>query len=157
MSYSRWSDDDFQCDVYVYQSSGDDRYDVAVRGSKVIWDVELPPVEELTIESADRWASRTSTIIRWLEDATKWHSEPIELEQDQWLRIFDTPGGAADWLDELVSKGVRVPEDVIPTLRKEQQEQEDGPTDLQQGGLAAAWHHSYEEIRKNPKIGDEFA
>jgi hypothetical protein len=122
MSYCRWSSDDFQCDVYVYESTGD-FWSTNVKGRRRI----IPPdvLASFPVVTDDDAASRFArhrAVMRWM-DAT----EP------QWFDLShlpsagesfrdDTPGECADRLEALRAEGLNVPQYAIDALREEQAE-----------------------------------
>ena len=121
MSYCRWSSDDFQCDVYVYEDvAGCWTTMVAVRRHYIPAEVlaSFPTVDESDPRS---WFNRVRAVRKWMDSQ----------EQDSWVDLThlessgktfhdDTPGDCADRLDALRSEGFNVPQYAIDELRKEQ-------------------------------------
>lgn len=114
MSYCRWSSNDFQCDVYVYaHANGGWRIEVA--GSRVIWDVDLPPVPEKRLDQAVRFQD----VIKMLRDDANFHREPIEHPLAGESYSEPSPRAAADRLEHLKSEGFQVPDSAIEALREQ--------------------------------------
>lgn len=126
MSYCRWSTNDYQCDVYVYEdASGGWTTHVARRR----WTYTTPLPEPVSIPrhaSPDEdwrvWAVRDSVV-------TRMHGKPAhgywtDLPESVAGRTFshDTPGECADNLEALRDAGLNVPQDAIDTLREEDNE-----------------------------------
>ena len=122
MSYCRWSCDDFQCDVYVYEHC---------HGGWVIHIADLrrtPPAETrpAPLDPPDWWAHgkaaadafmrRRDAVRDWLATAP---SLPIGLPHDGETISTETPAECADELERLRSVGYNVPEHAIDELRAE--------------------------------------
>ena len=111
MSYCRWSSDDFQCDVYVYESECGWVVHVARRRRIIPATVRAGlPTEPV---------SRFVALMDWMDA----HPEQwVSLEHlDGAGQSFDTetPGECADILAGLQGRGFRVPDGVIAALRAE--------------------------------------
>jgi hypothetical protein len=115
MSYCRFSDDDYQCDVYCYEDvlGG---FTAHVAGSRPILDVELPPRVEYSPATAAAWWDRYKAVQAWLERA---ETQPIGLPFDG--ETFNDPDAdsAADRLQWLWEMGYNVPQRAIEALRNE--------------------------------------
>lgn len=113
MSYCRWSTDDFQCDLYVYESvSG--YWSTSVAARRHVFASELPPkVEDYTSRA---WVERHFEVMSMLETATL---VPIGLPYDG--MCFDDPDAesCADRCQMLRDAGYRFPDSVIEDLRAE--------------------------------------
>lgn len=121
MSYCRWSTDDFQCDVYVYEDAcGGWRTHVA--GNRVVYKEPLPPMVEFDPNDDTEWEAwlvRHKTVSRMVDEADR---VPIGLPHAGETFSDDTPGECADRLGMLRALGYVVPEDVVTALRQEQGE-----------------------------------
>lgn len=122
MSYCRWSSDDFQCDVYVWEDvAGGWRTEVA--GRRFVFN-ELPePVElprDYTDEQFRAWYDRRQQVGRMHGDESQGHW--LELPTPEGGRSYwhDTAGECADNLERLRVAGFNVPQSAVETLRGEQ-------------------------------------
>jgi len=115
MSYCRWSSDDYQCDVYVYESS--DGYETLVATRRPVFAEPLPPPLESWSVSA--WMDRHRVVSAMLERATY---VAIDLTGAGASYCNDTPGECADLLERLRADGFNVPQDAIDALRDDQAE-----------------------------------
>ena len=118
MSYCRWSTDDFQCDLYVYEHVGGG-FIIHVAGNKVIFKDPLPPQVEIT-EDADAWFARYQTVMKMIDECER---VPLDLPHDGESFHLDTAAEAADKVEELLALGYRCPDDVVPALRSEAAEE----------------------------------
>lgn len=118
MSYCRFSHNDFQCDVYCYQSTSGP-YVIAVAAYRLVFKEELPAKVPFSIDAADAWFERHRNVRELVQAAPK---EPIGLPCDG--KIFEewTPGDAANRLQALLDMGYLVPSSAIESLREEQAE-----------------------------------
>ena len=119
MSYCRFSNNDYQCDVYCYASvSGG--YVTHVAGNRPVLDGTLPPPVPFEKENADAWMARHEAVMAWVEKAER---KPIGLPYDG--ESFDDPAAsdAADRLQMLKDAGYNVPQYAIDALREEAGEQ----------------------------------
>jgi hypothetical protein len=122
MSYCRWSSDDFQCDVYVYEDvAGCWTTHIASRRRHIPDDVlaSFPVVDENDFMS---WHVRHRAVMDWLSE-TKDHAQLITLDHmPSSGETFhdDTPGECADRLEALRAEGFNVPQYAIDSLREEQ-------------------------------------
>jgi hypothetical protein len=119
MSYCRWSNDDYQCDVYVYGSVGD-FIAIHVAGNRVTPDT--PPPAGI----GDWWArgkagiadymAREKAVEAWLATAER---KPIGLPHDG--ESFEEPDeeAAAVKLEYLRELGYNVPQYAIDALRED--------------------------------------
>lgn len=117
MSYCRWSSDDHQCDVYVYESSRG--YETSVAGRRRVIPPEvlasLPVVSE---GDAASWFARYRALSAWM-DLTKpvWHDLTAPSAGEHFLDA--TPVECADRLEALRAEGLNVPQYAIDELREE--------------------------------------
>ena len=120
MSYCRWSSDDFQCDVYVYEDVGGG-WTTHVAGNRIAG--KLTPVGPFPEDKADMgaWFERHNTQMAELE---KMERKPIGLPHDGESFNDPTPGECADRLESLRALGYNVPQYAIDNLREEQEEVE---------------------------------
>ena len=112
MSYCRWSCDDFQCDIYCYESSAG--YEIHVAGLKRIFKEPLP--DPVDLKDMDKFFERHRKIMKMCEDSDLVN---IGLPCDGRSYCFDTPKEAADKLIELKKMGYNVPNYAIDELNEE--------------------------------------
>lgn len=118
MSYCRWSSDDYQCDVYVYEDiSGGWTTHVACK--RPVYEAELPPVVPFTPDNLQAWDERHGVVIQMLESA---ECPAIGLSRDGQSFSDSTPGECADRLVSLRDEGYNVPQYAIDALREEETE-----------------------------------
>lgn len=114
MSYCRWSSDDWQCDVYVYEDT-EGFWSTHVASRKKVPSVELParvPWRGNVTEAMEREA-----VVRTILDAEPWTM--IEHESRGKTFRSSTAIECAELLDGLKREGLSVPQHVIDTLREE--------------------------------------
>jgi hypothetical protein len=116
MSYSRFSSNDFQCDVYCYESA--EGFMVHVAGNRVVFDEELPA--PVSLEDVEEFVRRDQRVLAMVATAGR---EPIGLPHDGETFVLDTPGACADKLVELAALGYVVPQTAIDALREEAAEE----------------------------------
>lgn len=115
MSYCRWSSDDFQSDVYVYESwTGE--FVVHVAGNRVKFQEALPPAVELRLDNLNEWLARDGVVRAALERAKR---VPIGLPHDGASFARPTASSTADLLEELRAMGYHVPQHALDALREE--------------------------------------
>ena len=117
MSYCRWSSDDFESDLYIYESI--EGFQVHVASNRHNIDRSgLPPVKELGEEGwIEAWLARHAAVQELVSDAPL---EKIDLPQAGGsFRHFDTGWEAADKVAELAALGFHVPDGVVEALREE--------------------------------------
>lgn len=122
MSYCRWSSDDWQCDVYVYEDIGGwwQTY-LAGRKRRLRDGVEFPaPLPDEWEPQA--WLARNRAVDAILDDANEgvlwdWVDLPDHPDGDSFRD--DTPGECADRLEALRAFGYNVPQCAIDELREE--------------------------------------
>ena len=122
MSYCRFSDMNFACDAYVYESCNGG-YVVCVASNRIV--TELPPrpmidTGEMTDDEQYEWAKEFAVEYNtWLDAVTAAERVPINGPLDGEYRNFNTPGETADFLEEMRSEGYNVPQYAIDALRDE--------------------------------------
>lgn len=120
MSYCRWSSDDWQCDVYVYEDCDGG------------WTTHVAVRRQLNV-LRNPYPFQPGSFNRWLV----MHRVQMDLMKEEpadWLDLAAigpeagesyndrTPGECADRLEALKVKGFNVPQYAIDTLREEQAE-----------------------------------
>lgn len=119
MSYCRWSSDDYQCDLYVYE--GLDGWMIHIAGRRWVLaeapPEPIPPTELTTAAGVERLIDRDQQLMAILSRS---HLAPIGLPHDGQTLIADSPGECADLLAVLAAEGYRLPNWVIGDLRAEQ-------------------------------------
>lgn len=108
MSCCRWSDNDFQCDVYVARA----------RRAWAVTSLPPPLPDDAPVE---QWSARHDKVMAMLESVPL---ESIDHPDAGESFIHDTPAECADNLERLRAEGFRVPQHVIDTLRAEAREME---------------------------------
>jgi len=116
VSYCRWSSDDHQCDVYVYES--DRGFVTHVAANRWVFAEPMPdPVPVGTTETEVlRWLERGRAVSAILDRST---TDPIGLPHDGEDLTDPNPGACADRLETLRALGYRVPQFAIDALREE--------------------------------------
>jgi len=118
VSYCRWSSNDFQCDVYVYEDVGGG-FTTHVAGSRYVFSEPLPPRVEWVVGDAANNAAffaREQKVSAMVDAAT---SRPIGLPHDGESFNDGDAGACADRLESLLALGYNVPQCAIDTLREE--------------------------------------
>jgi len=113
VSYCRWSDNDSQCDVYVYEDCYGG-YTTHVARVRRIPDEPLPPTIPFTPENKDAWLARYHEVSQIL---ARTKATPIGLPFDGESFNDDTPEECADRLEMLRGLGYVVPQYAIDALR----------------------------------------
>jgi hypothetical protein len=116
MSYCRWSSNDFQCDVYVYESVND-TWTIHVAGNRIVYTDRLPDPVPFDQDHLEEWSARYRKVMHMVELAER---VPIGLPHDGETFECETPGEAADTLQKLLDLGYWVPTEVIKELREEE-------------------------------------
>ena len=119
MSYCRWSSDDYQCDVYCYESA--EGFVTHVASNRRIL-VAPPPVPMPTTPAlADwrAWWARDAAVQRLFDAATP---TPIGLGHDGVSFTDATAADCACRLEALRAEGYNVPQYAIDALRAEHTE-----------------------------------
>jgi hypothetical protein len=112
MSFCRWSDDDWKCDVYAYESSAGFELHVAARK----YTGEIPVLPSIMTENPTAWLEAYTR----QSDALKVSPlENIGLPYDGQSFTFDTLDELFSKLKELQSLGYRVPQFTFEILEAE--------------------------------------
>lgn len=124
MSYCRFSTDDFQCDLYIYECVTD-QWMIHVAGRKVVYKEPLPEPVKLDAGSEESWKA-------WFDrkkkvDEIRERSELVRigLPYDGQTIAVDFPGECADAVEMLLALGYRAPKGIVEDLRDEQKELDD--------------------------------
>lgn len=121
MSYCRFSTDDFQCDVYCYES--DAGFQLHVASNKPDFKEPLPPPIDWGEQGQDgfneKYLKRHRKVMEMVESADR-----ISINRPHAGKsfCFDTPDELADFLVVLEGEGYRFPGKVIDCLREEGEE-----------------------------------
>lgn len=115
MSYCRWSDDDCQCDVYVYANCSGG-YTTHVASRRVLYRHPLPPPVLFDGARITEWQARRALIEALFAESDK---VPIGLPHDGESFNDDTASECADRLERLRALGYVVPQYAIDALREE--------------------------------------
>jgi hypothetical protein len=122
MSYCRWSSNDWQCDVYVYEDARGG-WTTHVAGRRRVFTEPLPAPVDLprgyTQDQFDAWYARHRAV---LDIVDRTEPTPIVLPHDGDTFNDPTPGDCADRLAHLRDLGYLVPDHAINELRTEQTE-----------------------------------
>lgn len=119
MSYCRWSSDDYQSDVYVYESA--QGWETCVAARRYVFAEPLPaavpfPVGPGTDEQWAAWLVRGRVVDEILSRS---ELVPIGLPHDGETYLDASPGECADRLEALRGAGYHVPQYAIDALRDE--------------------------------------
>jgi len=115
VSYCRWSDDDFQCDVYCYQDCSGG-FTTHVASNRPILDEILPPRVVFDSEHYEEWLTRDRLVMKWIETAERL---PIGLPFDGKTFNDPTAQDTAERLRSLKEVGYNVPDYAIEALLEE--------------------------------------
>lgn len=118
MSICRWSDDDYQCSLYIYES--EDWYVIHVAKRKPIYKEELPPRVD---------TGNLDDILKRQKKVWKMHDRaefvPIGLPYDGEMFIEKTPEDLLKKVIFLKEIGYRVPDFVIRLIKQEIEDKEE--------------------------------
>jgi hypothetical protein len=114
MSYCRFSDEDFRCDVYVYESACGYETHVAARRRVLREDMLPPPLPDSA--SPEQQVARHMRVMEIVDSA---EVQEIDLPEAGESFLHATPGECADNLERLRAAGFRVPQYAIAALRAE--------------------------------------
>lgn len=114
MSYARFSSDDYQCDVYVYESDNAWVTHTAMR--RYVLDGLLPPKVPFDEAHMQAFVERSAKMSAIVEHARQ---TLIELPDAGESFRDPTPLACAERLERLKALGFRVPQHAIDTLRDE--------------------------------------
>lgn len=120
MAVCRWSSNDYQCDVYVYES--EEGWQTHVASKRIAYTEPLPdPVDWTPGEPFPftDWLNRHQVVSRMMFDS---EHLPIGGPKDGASFCDETAAECADRLEELRTMGYNVPQEAIDTLRAEDPE-----------------------------------
>lgn len=115
MSYCRWSSEDFQCDVYAYESVHGG-FMVHVAGNRVLFTEPLPEEVPLDKDNIEAFMARHQKVMAMVDAAER---VPIGLPHDGVDFCETSAADCADRLESLRALGYRVPQYAIDCLREE--------------------------------------
>jgi hypothetical protein len=115
MSYCRWSSDDYQCDVYVWEDC-DGGYRVCVAELQYVFAEPLPPPVSYEADGFDAWFARSRKVSAMIECASR---KPIGLPRDGERYSTETASETVELLEDLKREGYNVPQYAIDALREE--------------------------------------
>lgn len=121
MSYCRFSSDDFQCDVYVYESC-EGGFMTHIAGTRYIFREPLPDPVPFAPPDLDRWLDRHRKVSEMVEAADR---SPIDLPEAGTTVWDSTAEECAATLVRLREAGFRVPQYAIDALLEEAAESGD--------------------------------
>jgi hypothetical protein len=113
MSYCRWSTDDFQCDLYVYEDC-DGGYTTHVAGNRPIYQSPLP--EPVDLDDTMAWLQRHDRVMQMLTEAKR---EDITLPHAGERLHDDTAAELLRRLQQLKQIGYRFPDYVLELVAEE--------------------------------------
>ncbi len=118
MSYCRFSSDDFQSDVYVYEEAGGS-WKVHVAQNRPVYTEPLPEPVEIREDNISAWLFRHHKVMEMLKTA-----ERVNIEGPYTGQSFalDTPGECAELLANIRDAGYVVPQKAIDRLLEEENE-----------------------------------
>jgi hypothetical protein len=114
MSYCRWSSDDFQCDIYLYEDV-DGGWTLHTAGNRPVWPEGLlpPPAPDNDIHA---WMVRNSKVMDLLENIPR---VKINGPHDSKTFRCGTIGKVRELLLDLRANGYRFPNYVLETVQDE--------------------------------------
>jgi hypothetical protein len=119
MSYCRWSDMQYTCDIYAFHHV-QGTYEVWVAERRHTSDKPKPLVPPYPIGGTEEqiayWVDLNNAFSEWMEQATL---VPIGLPHDGEMFSLSSPEDAADKMEELKAAGYHVPQYAIDALREE--------------------------------------
>lgn len=119
MSYCRFSDDDFQSDVYCYDSDMGGFVTHVARNRVCLASEELPAKVPFDKEHLNEWLHRHNQVIKLVRAA---HKAPIGLAHDGQTFLDDTLDALKERLYALAAVGYRVPAAVFTRIAVERGE-----------------------------------
>lgn len=126
MSICRWSSDNFQCDLYVWEDYMGG-YCSEVAGRRHVFKVPLPRRADLPIGEVgspereawvDEWLRSEREFRALLDDETTWEWVELPTPTGGTSYWHETAGECADNLERLVAEGFNVPQEAIHALRR---------------------------------------
>lgn len=118
MSYCRFSCDDFQCDLYVYEDCYGG-WTVHVARLRMVYTGALPPAVPLRKDLIPQYMARHQAMIEMMELSDH---VPVGLKHDGCTFNFPTIEETVEFLRECQELGYRFPDHVIPALIEEDME-----------------------------------
>lgn len=115
MSYCRFSSNDYQSDVYVYEDVNGG-FTTHVASKRYVFKEPLPDRIPFSTTNLQAWLDRQATILRMCHEADM---EPIKLEGAGQSFNDETAEECAQRLERLRALGFRVPECALEGLREE--------------------------------------
>lgn len=113
MSYCRFSTDDYQCDVYVYEA--EDGFTTHVAANRIIFTEQMPPYVSLG-DNVEAWHARHLVV---MEAVSRAERKNIGLPHDGACFVDSTAEDCAARLDSLKAMGYNVPKNAIDALMSE--------------------------------------
>jgi hypothetical protein len=118
MSYCRWSSDNFQCDIYAYES--DMGFMVHVASNKTVGE---PPRIDYSLLNSDRTTDDMQEFRRQSQENSKWlescEHAPLGLPFDGQTFTLETMQEFYDKMIELRKVGYRFPDWVLKNIELE--------------------------------------
>ena len=121
MSYCRWSSDDHQCDVYVYEDCMGG-FTTHVAANRLKFNQPLPDPVPFKEENFKAWYARHQEVSSMLDKADRY---PIGLPHDGESFNDPTERACADRLMALKAIGYQVPQYAIDALLEEARNEQD--------------------------------
>lgn len=119
MSYCRWSSDDFQCDVYVYEDVGG-FWSTNVAGRRRVIPPDVLASFPVSVDGdMAAWFARHRALMEWMATTEQQWVDLSHLPSAGESFRDDTPGECADRLEALRAEGFNVPQYAIDELRAE--------------------------------------
>jgi len=115
MSYCRWSSNDFQCDVYVYEDTCGG-WTTHVANNRVVYAEPLPPPVPFDEDNMDAWLERHNKVTEMVHESER---VPIGGPSDGQTFNDETAEACVARLEVLRSEGYIVPQYAIDVLREE--------------------------------------
>ncbi len=114
MSYCRYSCDDYQCNLYCYETEGG--YQTHVAKYKAVFTEPLPPVVAFEADNGKAWFERYKAAMAIVDAAPL---VPVGLASDGEDYLDSTLEEFMDTLTRLKAEGYRFPECVFDLVRQE--------------------------------------
>ena len=115
MSFCRWSSDNFDCDVYVYEHC-DGGFPIHLASCRLVGVEACPKLDTSEPYDPEAFLASYQAQHAWIADAER---APIGLPHDGETWWAATAGECADKLEELRRIGYHVPQYAIDDLRHE--------------------------------------
>lgn len=116
MSYCRWSDNDFKCDLYCYYGGN---YITHVAENKIVFEEELPPHIELSEDNIEKYLERYKKVMDIVHE-----SKHVKIELPYSGQTFqdDSMEEFLVTVKMLKETGYNVPDWVIQNIEEEMEE-----------------------------------